>query len=303
MVKALTVTIETLMDGEIGNDDLTAIRETALDADKYYSKSRLRDEFKLKPKSDAVPVKVVKNGYGGKSPLYRVADCIPIREVTQKEPTSKQLRARAIQALKSKLRGHKARAGAKALSWLDADCLFLDSETTGLGYDAQIVELAIADRFGNVLFETKLKPTVQIEPDAINVHGYNEEALSGAPSWPDVINEFKNLVDGRMVVIFNEEFDSRMILQTCEAFALSSDWWNDIDTRCAMYLSADAFGATNSYGSISLINATYEAGVTWTGAAHSATGDVLATVELINAIANIHRELHRQLADLECAIN
>jgi len=283
------------------NEDLETHRATAIEADKIYSKSRLRDEFRLKPKPEAEPVKIVKNGYGGRSPLYRVADCIPIREVTQKEPTPKQLRARTIQAIKSKLRGRLARAGAEAMAWLGTDLRVCDCETTGLGPTAQIVEVAVADQFRNVLFHTTIKPTVPIDPGAINIHGYTEAMLADSPTWPDVIDQFKQVVTGRMVVIFNADYDSRIVRQTCNAFNLSTEWWDEIDTRCAMYLAADAFGATNRYGTISLDTATMEAGVKWAGDAHSAIADTLATVDLVNVIGNSYSELCRQLEELKVA--
>lgn len=284
------------------NNDLETRRATAIDADKIYSKTRLRDELRLKPKPEAEPVKIVKNGYGGRSSLYRVADCIPMREISQKEPTPRQLRARSIQAIKSKLRGRLARAGAEAMAWLDTDICVCDCETTGLGPTDQVVEVAVADQFRNILFHTTVKPTVPIDPGAINIHGYTKALLADSPTWPDVIEQFKQVVTGRTVVIFNADYDSRIIRQTCNAFNLSTDWWDEIDTRCAMYLSADAFGATNRYGTISLYNATMEAGVEWTGDAHTAIADTLATVDLVNAIGNSYSQLCRQLEELETAI-
>jgi len=57
-------------------------------------------------------------------------------------------------------------------------------------------------------------------------------------------------------------------------------WILGLDTECAMYRAADAFGATNQYGTISLINAAAAAGVEFQGKAHSAAGDAATTAEL-----------------------
>jgi DNA polymerase-3 subunit epsilon len=278
--------------------ELQKAREEAIAADKGFSKGRLRDEFRMKPKPDAIPIKYYKNDYGRKFGVYRIADCIPIRVTQQSEPTEKQKRARAIMALKAKLRSNEARAGEIACAWLAEDPLFLDTETTGLGYNAQIIELALADAAGRIHFETRMKPTVPVEPEAASTHGIDEVTLASAPTWPEIAHQVKKLVAGRPVVIFNAEFDSRMIHQTCSAFGESSDWWKTVETRCAMYLAAKAFGSTNRYGSISLESATSAAGVTWTGAAHSAAADTLATVELVNAIAAYRRDIERQLSEL-----
>lgn len=280
---------------------LQKAREEAIAADRCFSKGRLRDEFRMKPKPDATPIKHYKNDYGREFGVYRIADCVPIRTIQQRKPTEKQKRARAIMALKAKLRSNEAFAGEIACAWLAEDPLFLDTETTGLGYKDQIVELALADAAGHVHFETRIKPTIPIEPDAAAIHGIDDSALTSAPAWPDVAHHVKELVAGRPVVIFNAEFDSRMVYQTCTAFGESSDWWEAIETRCAMYLAAKAFGATNRYGTISLSTATSIAGVSWTGAAHSATADTLATVELVNAIAAYRRDIERQLSELGAA--
>jgi DNA polymerase-3 subunit epsilon len=282
------------MDGEA----LEAARSEAMAADRCFSKGRLRDEFRMKPRPDVLPVKFYKDGYGGKFGVYRIADCVPIRERAAKPASEKQQRVRAILAIKAKLRSNQAVASGIAGAWLAAAPLFLDTESTGLGSDAQIIELAITDACGNVLLESRLRPTVPIEPGALAVHGIDDQALADAPTWPQIAGDVQGLLRGRVVVIFNEEFDARMVQQTAAAFGESTDWWREVDACCAMYLAADTYGATNRYGTISLADATYVAGVTWPGRAHSAAVDALVTAELVKAIAAIRARLDQELAGL-----
>ncbi|MDI8083835.1 hypothetical protein MJN69_30745, partial [Salmonella enterica subsp. enterica serovar Kentucky] len=47
-------------------------------ADEY--QQALRDEFRMKPAPGAEPVKWYKNTYGGRFAVYRIADCVPMRE-------------------------------------------------------------------------------------------------------------------------------------------------------------------------------------------------------------------------------
>lgn len=282
------------MDGE----SLEAARSEARASDRCFSKGRLRDEFHMKPKPDALPVKFYKDGFGGKFGVYRIADCVPIRRRAAEPPSEKQQRARAILALKAKLRSSQAVASGIAGAWLSAAPLFLDTELTGLGSDAQIIEIAITDASGNVLLESRLRPTVPIEPGALAVHGIDDQALANAPIWPQIAGDVQRLLRGRVVVIFNAEFDARMLQQTAAAFGESSDWWREVDACCAMFLAADTYGATNRYGTISLANATCAAGVTWPGRAHSATVDAMVTAELVKAIAAIRLALDRELAVL-----
>lgn len=55
------------------------------------------------------------------------------------------------------------------------------------------------------------------------------------------------------------------------------------------------YGATNQYGTISLANACIEADVSWKGAAHSAEADTLATLDLINKIAQFNIDINKAL--------
>jgi DNA polymerase III epsilon subunit-like protein len=155
-----------------------------------------------------------------------------------------------------------------------ADFVFLDTETTGLDDDAELVEIAVVDDTGAVLFESYCRPTVPVDPGAQAVHGIGPEKLATAPAWPEIAERVRAALEGKTVVIFNSDFDTRILVQTATAHT------DGLDTECAMYRAADAFGATNQYGTISLINAAAAAGVEFQGKAHSAAGDAATTAEL-----------------------
>lgn len=280
-------------------EELEAARAEALEKDQCFSKGRLRDEFRMKPKPDAEPVTFYKNGYGGKFGVYKISDCVPMKARSTKPPSEKQKRARAILAVKAKLNSKEAKTSSKAVRWLDENPLFLDTETTGLDDQAQIIELAISDAQGTILLETKLRPSVSIDPEAEDVHGLTIEFLANAPTWPEVSDQVRKILCGRALVIFNADFDTRMFRQTAAAYGESVEWVSELKTHCAMYLAADAFGPTNRHGSISLADAVDFAGVTWRGAAHGAVADTLATVDLVQAIGSIRRDLETELAALE----
>mgnify|MGYP001773609046 CR=1 FL=1 len=158
--------------------------------------------------------------------------------------------------------------------------VFLDTETTGLGDDAQVVEIAVVDEAGAVLFESYCRPTVPVDPGAEAVHGIGPDVLAEAPQWPEIAGRVREVLEGRVVVIFNAAFDTRILAQTAAAHGDSADWVRELDTRCAMYRAADVYGATNSYGTISLVNAAARAGIEFVGRAHSAAGDAATTALL-----------------------
>lgn len=269
------------------HDSIETARLNALNSDKCFTRSRLHDEFRMKPRPDAAPVKIYKNRYGYRYGIYRIADCIPLRDQVKKPPTELQQRARAILALQARLRSATVQASGIARHWLDDNPLFLDTETTGLGEFAQIVELAIVDANGHVVFESRLRPTVPIEPGAMGVHGILEEDLTDAPQWPDVAPEIRTILSGRLVVIFNADFDTRLLRQTAEAFGdhETIERLIELNARCAMDLAADVYGATNRYGTISLANAAAAANLTWPGNAHSAIVDAQMTAKLVQTMS------------------
>lgn len=69
-----------------------------------------------------------------------------------------------------------------------------------------------------------------------------------------------------------------------------------------MKLAADAFGSTNRHGTISLADATCEAGVSWKGRAHSAATDAIATADLVTEIAKVQRDLVVQLGSFKAKV-
>lgn len=53
----------------------------------------------------------------------------------------------------------------------DPDVVFLDTETTGLGAQAEIVDIAAIDGHGQILMDTLVRPTRSIPREASNIHG------------------------------------------------------------------------------------------------------------------------------------
>lgn len=152
------------------------------------------------------------------------------------------------------------------------ETVFLDTETTGLDDDAQVVEIAIVDDTGAVLFESLVKPTVPVEPEAAAIHGIGPDRLASAPAWPELADQVRAVLEGKTVVIFNSDFDTRLLQQTAtahtagqgvEAYDEAVKWILDLETRCAIYRAAEIYGATNQYGTISLINAAAAPPLAW----------------------------------------
>lgn len=262
--------------------DLDERRKAAIEADKCFSKSTLKNEFRMKPSPAAQPVKFFDNGFGGEFGIYRIADCIPMKE--KRPVTEKQIESGKKLAERSRLTSKKGRASITAQALLDADPLFIDTETTGTGSDDQVIEIAVIDVNGQVLLDTRLRPSVEIHPEAQNVHNISSDALVDAPTWPSIAPGLRSLLEGRQVVAFNSPFDSRLLQQTAIAFGDDYSDWN-ITEHCAMAIAAQAYGARNRHGSISLFEARMEARIHHQGPAHNAAADALTALAVVKSIA------------------
>jgi DNA polymerase-3 subunit epsilon len=92
--------------------------------------------------------------------------------------------------------------------------VFLDTETTGLDNRSEIVEIAILDSDGSILFNSLIKPLSPIPMAATHIHGISNEMVNNAPRWFVVWEQIRGIFFDRLLGIYNDEFDLRMIEQT-----------------------------------------------------------------------------------------
>jgi DNA polymerase-3 subunit epsilon len=182
----------------------------------------------------------------------------------------------------------------QARAWLEANALILDTETTGLGDDAEVVELAVIDCAGAVLLDTLVRPSGPVPAEAAVIHGITDAMLADAPTWSEIHDRFCDLVEGRQVVIYNHEFDVRVINQTARRYGLQAPQGFDLvldpgSIHCAMQAYAGFYGAWSEekgrYRWQKLSTAADQQGVTVTNA-HRALGDCLMTLGVVRAMAS-----------------
>ncbi len=130
----------------------------------------------------------------------------------------------------------------KARRLWDARPLFLDTETTGLGETAEIVEISIVDHDGSVLLDTLVRPRRSIPLDAVRIHGITDDMVSQAPTWLHVWPQVEAILSDRTVGIYNADFDLRMMKQSHQQIGLP---WRMPSSRlfCIMKLYTDFSGA------------------------------------------------------------
>lgn len=194
------------------------------------------------------------------------------------------------------LTSSQRRARAEVTAWArqriaDRATLFLDTETPGLGPDAEIIELAIVDVAGNVLIDTLIAPTRPIPPQATNVHGIVEADVVGAPFWVDVYPFVAEVLRARPVVVYNAAFDRRMVNGCCVAagFAVEERDWQCAMLQYARFAGERADHHRNKFRFHKLSDALVSFGIP--AGSHRALTDAVACRELVRALADPVQDL------------
>ncbi len=166
--------------------------------------------------------------------------------------------------------------------------VILDTETTGLDWQAQICQVAVIDGTGKTLVDLLVKPTCRIPPDATRIHGITNGHVAGAPGFAQVAPQIVSAITGRDVIIYNSAFDLAMLRQSAAAAGLEVDWRGLANYVCAMQAYAEHWGvwdsARRSYRWQSLSAACSQQAIPVKGA-HNALGDCLLTLALIRKIS------------------
>jgi DNA polymerase-3 subunit epsilon len=173
-----------------------------------------------------------------------------------------------------------ARAWAQKL--LDvANFVILDSETTGLYADSEIVQIAIIDPAGAVLLDTLVKPTKPIPRDASHIHGITDEIVATAPTFDQIAPQLREILSGETCVIYNASFDTRMMEQSAAARGITYELPIFAgEYVCAMEWYSQWIGDWSNYHG----NYRFQR---LPGGDHSALGDARACLAVIQRMAGV----------------
>ncbi|KLV10084.1 3'-5' exonuclease [Photobacterium ganghwense] len=125
------------------------------------------------------------------------------------------------------------------------NAVILDTETTGLDSNAEIVEISVIEAVsGKVLIDTLVTPVQLIPAEAIAIHGITNRQVSGSPTFPKVFKELAEIVKGRDVMIYNADYDMRLIQQSMKRYGVTVF---PFKTQCVMEWYAEFYGEWNEY--------------------------------------------------------
>lgn len=165
---------------------------------------------------------------------------------------------------------------------LNEDLLIIDTETTGLRSDAEVVEIGIVNYLGEPVYHEYFKPTKTMGSDVISVHKITNEFLADKPSYnQDAHDKLMDLIEGKSVWAYNGPFDSRLLFQTCKFHGVETPrkWY----FNCAMQRFNQLYNSQGKW--MSLVNACKHLSIDISDlAAHSAINDCIITHRLMTEI-------------------
>lgn len=159
--------------------------------------------------------------------------------------------------------------------------IILDTETTGLGKMDEIIELAIINNRGKIVFNERIRPTNKkvIDKSATKVHGINIDDIQNCPIFYQIHHKLKETIKNKEIISYNADYDRRIFNQTCQAagiYILIKGW------ECGMVQYAKFIGEWNAkYNQYK-----------WQklpSSDHSALGDCLATFTLLENMASTEK--------------
>lgn len=156
----------------------------------------------------------------------------------------------------------------------DETVVILDTETTDL--NGEIIEIAIINTEGETLLNKRIKPqTNYMHPKAIATHGITLKVLESEPEFKEVYPEIQSITKDKHVVIYNADFDTSRLQHDCQLSELEPFQFK---VSCAMLIYSQFVGDWNDY------HGNYR----WQrlpSGDHSALGDCLATLRVLNKMA------------------
>ena len=164
--------------------------------------------------------------------------------------------------------------------------LILGTETTGFDEHAEIVEIALLDKYGEVYLNTLIQCQQEAIPqEAMRVHRIHTSMLRNAPTFPEVWSGLVPLLSSHEIVIYNAEYDLRLLRQTAKRHNLELP---KMRVHCLMqqYSSyvGQASASSSGYRSMKLAAACFHFEIEQT-TAHRALADAQASLEVLHKLA------------------
>ena len=151
--------------------------------------------------------------------------------------------------------------------------LIVDTETVGAGPLIEVIEVALCDVNGEIVFDSLAQPVYNPLPKPSAHHRFDRSEFQRAPLWAEVWRDLEPIIAGRLLIAYNATFDRRALAATCSRYQQTTTEWA---WRDAMQFVKQKLGAKKS---LSLAEACAAYGLP--AGTHRAADDVRATYALL----------------------
>src|SRR4051812_19379545 len=94
---------------------------------------------------------------------------------------------------------------------LNQRALIIDTETVGAGSSVEVVEIALGDRSGTIIYHSLVRPVFNRLPRTARGQRFDRAEFDAAPDWPEVWAVLAPLVDNKLLIAYNAAFDRRAL--------------------------------------------------------------------------------------------
>ena len=163
--------------------------------------------------------------------------------------------------------------------------VYLDTETTGLDKNAEIIEVSIVNHDDQVLLEQLFKPLRPIPADSARIHGISDQTVQDQPDWKSMWPQIYALLKDRIIGMYNAEFDLRMFEQTNWLHNIKAAPFKGFDVmKLYAQYNGEWDASRRSYRYIKLVDAGAACGIAIPNS-HRTTDDTRLTRALTHYIA------------------
>jgi DNA polymerase III epsilon subunit-like protein len=120
-----------------------------------------------------------------------------------------------------------------------SEFVVIDTETTGIEAGYQVIEVSIIDDTGEVLFNSFVSPTIDIESTAQKIHKIDDKDLMEAPTFKDISEGLFALLRENIVVGYNTNYDLEAIANSAIAYGL--EYSEELECICVMQYANQIF--------------------------------------------------------------
>ena len=169
-----------------------------------------------------------------------------------------------------------------AINLTDENCIILDTETTGFSKNAEVIELGIIDLDGKVLYNKLFNPGHDISFMIKRITGIRNEELNKAPLFEDEWEKIKRVIEGKIIIGHNIDFDIKLLQQTLNIHRINekinSIYKSKIDTLPIIKKTID-FGSYKQEDIAKALNVNNEK-------SHRALNDCKILLKILNKLNN-----------------